>query len=118
MESNPDFQGGRYRDDRIFVLHLSRCTIEAGADDTITTTIYHESPPSHAGWCVVTYRNTQRYPAFRVDPFAGHAEALQYLHTVEPQVPLVSLGGRSPSHPMQYDEFAAWKIKNGMKLAQ
>ena len=108
------FQGETYNDDRMFVLHICKCKV-TDDDDTVTTTIYHESPPDDSKWCLVTYRNTVRYPAFRVDPYDSFDEVQACMHSLEPTVPRISLGGSSPKIPLSYEEFAMWKAKNGLK---
>ena len=109
------FQGEAYNDDRIYVLHIARCSVAPGPDDTTVTTIYHGNIPDDALWCLVTYRNTARYPATRVDHFDSQAEARSYLERVEPTVPRVSLGGRSPDDPLAFDAWNDWKVANGLK---
>jgi len=109
------FQGETYNDDRIYVLHIARCTVSAGPDDTTVTTVYHENAPEGALWCLVTYRNTPRYPPTRVDHFASVEDARSYLERVEPTVRRISLGGRSPQEPLAFDAWTAWKLANGLK---
>ena len=109
------FGGELYRDDRMFVLHISKCTVAAVDSTTLETTIYHEgAPPSHK-WCVVTYRNTATYPSVRVDHFLSLSEAREYVEKVEPMVPLVSLDGRPPKIPLAYSSLPAWKARNNFK---
>lgn len=110
-----EFRGEAYNDDRMYVLHIARCTISAGPDDTTVTTIHHERVPDDALWCLVTYRNTPRYPATRVDRFDSPEEARSYLERVEPTVPRISLGGRPPSEPLTFDAWKDWKAANGLK---
>src|SRR3979411_2982362 len=93
------FDSQLYNDDRIFVLPISRCKATVDSDGIVTTTIYHDSPPADAKWGLVTYRNTERYPAVRGDDFRSLEEARAYLERVEPTVPLISLGGVSPEVP-------------------
>ena len=109
------FQCETYNDDRMFVLHIARCTVTPGGGGTTVTTVHHENIPDDAGWCLVTYRNTARYPATRVDHFGSLREAWSYLQRVEPTVPRVSLGGRPPEEPLPFDAWHAWKIVNGLK---
>jgi hypothetical protein len=109
------FQGETYNDDRMYVLHVARCIAAPGPDDTTVTTIYHENVPEDATWCLVTYRNTPRYPATRVDHFSSMEEARSYLERVEPTVPRISLGGREPEEPMAFDAWKAWKVANGWR---
>ena len=109
------FRGETYNDDRMFVLYLCKCAIEDGDDNTVTTTICHESAPEDHKWCIVTYRNTARYPAIRVDHFDSFEPARAYLEKIEPTVPLISLGGESPRVPLSYDEYAQWKAANQLR---
>jgi len=113
--ADTEFNGETYRDDRMFVLYVCPCTVDDLDQNTIETVIYHEAPPAEHLWCVVTYRNTSRFPATRVDHFRTHDEAHAYLQKVEPSVPLVSLGGSSPRVPLPYAEFAEWKSRNQFK---
>jgi hypothetical protein len=105
--------GETYNDDRMFVVHIGRCTT-VERSDTIDTTIYHDTPPIDAKWCLVTFRNTPRYPAFRVDHFETREDAQRYLEEVLPAVPLVSLGGGSPRPPKSYAEYLEWERANGL----
>lgn len=113
--TGPTFNGDVYNDDRMFVLCLCRCTTREDGDGTIVTTVHHDDVPEGAGWCLVTYRNTSRYPAYRVDRFDTRQEAQAYLEHVEPTVPLVSLGGRSPAVCLTYPQFVAWKREQGLR---
>jgi hypothetical protein len=110
-----EFEGETYNDDRMFVLSVCRCTVDIAEDGTTLTTIYHESAPPDSRWCLVTYRNTPTYPAYRVDHFDSLAAAQGYLAQVEPTVPRISLGGDSPAEPLPYAEWVAWKAANGLK---
>ena len=76
--SKRHFQRETYNDDRMYVLRIARCTVKPAADDTAGTTVYYENVPDDALWCLVTYRNTARYPATRVDHFDSAAEARSY----------------------------------------
>lgn len=108
------FQGEAYNDDRMFVLSISRCTVRVDAE-ILETVIHHEdAPPGHI-WCVVTHRNTSRYPVTRVDHFATPEEARDYMHFVEPNTPRISLGGESPAPAPTYDDFSAWKVANRLQ---
>ena len=104
-----------YNDDRMFVLHLCKCTVDASGAETIATTIYHENAPDESKWCLATYRNTARYPAVRVDDFDSVEAARAYMERVAPTVPLVSLGGQSPVIPLPYDVWLAWKAENRLQ---
>ncbi len=106
-----EFNGEIYHDDRLYVLHVSKCTVDIN-NDVRATTIHHEVAPENHKWCVVTYSNVSRYPPNRVDCFDSEDEAIAYMRKVEPQVPLISLGGRSPRIPFPYDQFVSWKKEN------
>lgn len=109
-----EFNGEIYHDDRMFVLYLCKCTVDIN-EDIMITTIYHEEAPENHKWCIVTYKNIARYLATRVDHFNSENEAIAYIKQVEPQVPLISLGGRSPETPLPYDHFVIWKERNKFK---
>ena len=109
-----EFDGLTYHDDRMYVLYVSPCTVKAD-EETISTTIYHENIPGTHKWCVVTYRNVERYTGVRVDHFETESEAIAYKQSVEPTVPLISLGGCSPETPLPFDQFLKWKESNGFK---
>lgn len=112
-----EFQGQEYFDDRIYVLYLCEGTveIEPGPDGAVWTKIYHEKVPEDYVWCVVTYRNCNRYPLYRVDSFYKKEDAEQYIKKIEPETPLISLGGNSPKKPLSYEEYSKWKVENGFK---
>jgi len=110
-----EFNGETYRDDRMFVLYICRCTVDIIEGEIVATTIYHEDAPETHEWCLVTYKNVTRYPAIRVDHFESLKAAQDYMKKVEPTVPLISLGGNSPQAPLLYDQFAKWKAKNHFK---
>ena len=104
-----------YNDDRMFVLYVCKCTFKNGHGDTVATTIYHASAPAEHTWCIVTYRNTARYPAVRVDHFESLDHARAYVERVEPMVPLISLGGIPPSIPLSFEKYVEWKTINQLK---
>lgn len=104
-----------YLDDRMFLLHIARCTVARVDEDIIEIVIYHDNVPSNWLWCIVTYRNVARFPVVRVDHFPSFEEATAYRQLVEPQVPLVSLSGQSPAVPLPYRQFVVWKARRGMK---
>ena len=109
-----EFNGEYYNDDRLFILYLCKCT-EDVQPDHIATTIYHENPPPDAKWCLVTYKNVQRYMAVRVDTFESKQEAVEYMRDIEPTVPLVSAGGRPRVPQLSYDEYVKWKNDLGFR---
>ncbi|MDO8466794.1 MAG: hypothetical protein Q7S83_01500 [bacterium] len=111
------FEGQDYFDDRIFVLYLCKGTveIEPGPEGSVWTRIYHEKAPNDYIWCVVTYRNCNRYPLYRVDSFYKKEDAEQYIKKIEPETPLISFGGKPSKSPLSYEEYSEWKVKNGFK---
>jgi len=106
--------GVEYHDDRMYVLHICRCKASLKGDCT-ETTVYHESPPPDARWCVLTYRNIRGYPGIRVDHFDTFEEAQAYQMRIEPLTPLVSLGGRTHQKPLSCQAFMNWKKTNGLE---
>jgi hypothetical protein len=104
------FQGETYNDDRMFLLYLCQCTSEERGDGIVASTIYHERESTGRQWCIVTFRNTPRYPATRIDHFGSFEEAQEYFEREFPSVPLISLGGRSPRLPMSYPAFREWEL--------
>ncbi len=109
------FEGQEYFDDRMFVLYLCKGRVEAGPDGVIITTIYHEQEPIDFVWCVVTYRNCIRYPLYRIDSFYKKDDAVEYIKIIEPETPLISLGGRSPAQLVSYEEYTEWKKDDNLK---
>lgn len=110
-----EFQGQTYYDDRVFVLHLCKGTITPEKEDIFSITICHEQEPIGYKWCLVTYRNCVRCPVFKVDIFESKEASEEYMKEVEPTVPLISLGGRSPEKALSYDEYIEWKRRKGLK---
>jgi len=108
-----EFQGIIYNDDRMFVLYLCKCTIEEN-DQYFITKIHHNEAPENFIWTVITFRNNERYTAVKGDHFDTKEEAENFIRKVEPEVPLVSLKGGSPSRPLPYDKFLEWKTINGL----
>ena len=62
-----EFNGRFYNDDRMFVLYIAPCTASEDSE-SFSYEIFHETPPLKHIWGVVTYRNTQRYPAVNLIP--------------------------------------------------
>lgn len=104
--------GDVFRDDRMFVLYVCKCSVRI-SDDLKVTTIYHERAPEDHIWGVVTYRNVARYEPTRVDCFETEKEAIAFLQRLEPKIPLVSLGGQAPSDPLSFEQVQFWKVRNG-----
>lgn len=111
------FDGQNYYDDRLFVLYLcpGKVEIEDGDGGAVWTSIYYENPPENHIWCVVTYRNYDRYPLYRVDSFYKKEDAEAYIRKIEPETPLISLGGKSPLNPLSYEDYILWKKERNLK---
>lgn len=110
-----EFQGQLYFDDRLYVLYLCKATAEINSEGLISTTIYHEESPVNYRWCVVTYRNCSKYPISSTKLFDLKDEATAYIIKIEPETPLISLNGKSPSNLMPYEEYICWKKNNNFK---
>jgi hypothetical protein len=89
------YDGELYNDDRLFILDYGIAGEQV-----------------EQGWYVVTRRNTQRFPPFRVDRFASESEVIDFIKRVEPETPRISLGGKSPSPMPSYDEHLKWLKDN------
>ena len=112
-----EFEGQQYFDDRMYVLYLcaGNIEIEDGEEGAVWTTIYHENPQKGHLWCVATYRNCRRYPLYRVDSFYKKEDAIAYIEQIEPETPLISLDGKSPQHPLSYQQYLEWKKSNNLQ---
>ena len=113
MKNKLEYEGHLYNDDRMFVLYIARCTEKKVDPGYLEHVIHHTNPPANSMWCVVTYRNTARYPCIGVRAFIDKEAAQKYLRKVEPSTPLVSLDGRKSE--MTYDEFLDWKNQQAFK---
>lgn len=109
-----EFEGEIYNDDRMFLVSVCKCTIRE-EDDMIVTTIHHDNPPQNHEWCLVTFKNTKRCPAIRVDHFDNEHDTTEYRKKIEPETPLVSLSGHSPYPPTLYAKYVQWKKDNNLK---
>ena len=110
------YQEQDYFDDRLFVLYLCAGTVEIedGKDGAVWTSVYHENPPETHIWCVVTYKNCLRYPLYRVDSFHQKEDAVAYIRQIEPETPLISLGGQPPKNPLPFEQYLEWKKRNNL----
>jgi hypothetical protein len=112
-------EGEEYRDDRLFVLYIARCHLEPPNEGMASCTIYHEEPQPPAApdtqdlWCVVTYRNTGRYPISGLAHFRSRELADLYQEQIEPKTPLVSLGGHPMDPVLSYSEWSDLKRDHG-----
>jgi hypothetical protein len=109
-----EFEGNTYNDDRLFVLHVCPCTIQEN-NQNLRTTIYHGQPPANHYWCVVTFRNTDRFPAVSVKHFHTEDEANGYKDHVEPTTPRISTGGQGANPAPSLEQFREWKLLNDIK---
>ena len=109
-----DFNGEQYLDDRLYVMHVARCTVDL-SDGVLVTTVHFAEPPTKHIWCVVIRKNIERWPPTSIKRFASEEEAMDYLMHVEPQTPLISLRGSSPARPMSYSKYCDWKQTNHFK---
>ena len=110
------FDGELYFDDRMFVFYLCKGDVKIDkTNGVVVTNIYHENPPDDFVWCLVTYRNCEKYPSNRVDCFHNERDAIKYLQNIEPSTPLINLNGNSPRIPKPYEEYIEWKKENNLK---
>ena len=97
------YQGDTYRDDRIFVMNLSRGKVEINGE------IYQK-------FVLVTYRNSLKFVATRADHFDTKEDAVNYIKKIEHEVPLISQNGKPLPIPDNVDVWQFWlnwlKIKN------
>ena len=91
----PIYEGELYNDDRLFILDYGLAEEE-----------------KNQVWCVVTRRNTHRFPPFRFDKFESENDAVDFIKKIEPTTPLISLGGKSPKSAPTYDEYLRWLAEN------
>jgi hypothetical protein len=119
-----EFEGERYRDDRMFVLYIAPCRLDPPKGGMATTNVIHEGeqegerdayPDSDFLWAVVTYRNTERYPAVRVDHFSQRVLAEHFVRVTEPQTPLISRNGKCAEPPLSPQEWNSLKQKLGWR---
>ena len=112
-----EFNGQKYFDDRLYVLYLCKgiVEIEPGVNGSVWTRIYHQEAPKDYAWCVVTYKNSPRYPIYRVDSFHKKEDAILYMKEIEPETPLISLNGNSLREPLSYENYILWKRTNGFE---
>lgn len=82
------FEGRVYNDDRLFILDIALTEKDC-----------------HTFWVVVTRRNHEGFPPYRVDEFRSKEEALEFIKKTEPTTPLISLGVKSPINPLSYEDY-------------
>jgi hypothetical protein len=120
--SQNEHWSGTYRDDRMYVMRITRGAtrqVEAGSQP-LTETLTGP-PPSEGGWTpavlLITYRNVPSLPAVRSDTFNTFEKALEYVKKVEPTCPRVSLAGRSPIPTPSWEEHLAWLHRQQLRSA-
>ena len=90
-----EFEGETYRDDRKYVINLSRGALENGTN-TVTM------------WLLTTYRNTVNLPPNNVNEFESREEAILYLKGIAPATPLISKNGNPLDIPEDVDPWEYW----------
>jgi len=88
------YEGVVYNDDRLFILDITLSEKDC-----------------RTFWIVVTRRNHQGFPPIRVDEFKSKEEAIEYIKKIETTTPLISLGGKSPTKPLSYEDYCK-QLKN------
>ena len=113
----PKHWSGSYRDDRMYVM---RITSDFDKDDngSVEAAFGHvEASDNLKPALVITYRNVPSLPAIRVDEFPTVLDAVEYIKTLEPTCPRVSLGGKSPEPTPSWQEHLSWLHERGLKSA-
>ena len=114
---------GAYRDDRMYVMRITRGASRiAGVDASAGFEEVLTGPtPAAGGWnssvLLITYRNVPSLPVVRVDNFDSFDEAIEYLKKVEPTCPRVSLGGNPPQPAPSWEEHLDWLHRYGLRSA-
>ena len=101
------YKGERYRDDRMFVVNLSRGTVEKGSSKTTR-------------WMVRAYRNIPSLPPYSTDHFETREEAVEYLKKMEPTTPLISNDGMAldiPEDANTWEYWLRWLVEKGLDSA-
>ena len=89
------YKGERYRDDRMFVVNLSRGTVEKGSKKTTR-------------WLVDSYWNKPSLPPYSTAHFETREEAVEYLKKMETTTPLISNDGMPLDIPEDADTWEYW----------
>ena len=76
------WQGKIYKDDRLFILDITEAKKDA-----------------KNVWAVVTRRNCEGFPPFRVDDFMSEEEAIKFIRRVEPTILLSASRGNHQYRP-------------------
>ena len=100
--------GQIYRDERMFVMNLSKGRVVQGGVET-------------EQYILTTYRNVPSLPPCRTDPFETHAEAVAYLKQVEPLTPIVTYCGGAIEFEGTveeiYEQWSTWLDERGLLSA-
>lgn len=94
------YQGQLYKDDRLFILDLQLSTKN-----------------NENVWAVITRRNVEGFPPFRVDDFPTKEVAISFIEKIEPETPRISLSGKAPMPPLPYEEYITSLRKEGVPSA-
>lgn len=89
------YEGETYRDDRIFVMNLSKGLVE-------------KNSKKYSKFILVTYRNSIKLVATRQDYFETKEDAEKYIKQVEHQTPLISQKGKPLLIPNNVDKWDFW----------
>jgi hypothetical protein len=82
------YQGEIYKDDRLFILDL----VQTRKGNELV-------------WSVITRRNQDSFPPFRSDEFTTKEEAIEFIKSIEPTTPLISLEGKAPGSQLSYEQY-------------
>tara|TARA_B100000780_G_scaffold74753_1_gene50264 strand:+ start:1064 stop:1759 length:696 start_codon:yes stop_codon:yes gene_type:complete len=96
-----EYKGKDYRDDRIFVINLS-----------------HGKEGEVPKWILSTYRNTVHIKVYKTNCFDNKEEAVNYLKSIEYEVPLISNHGNPLEIPKdienKWEYFNEWLKKRNL----
>jgi hypothetical protein len=96
-----EYEGEDYRDDRIFVINLSY-----GKEGDVPK------------WILSTYRNTVHIRSYKTNCFDSKEEAIDYLKSIEQEVPLISNHGNPLEIPEdienKWEYFNEWLKKRNL----
>ncbi len=105
----------QYLDDRMFVMGVWPMRVAKDPEENHQSVVFYDTvPPQPSLWAVTTYLNVEGYPIVGINHFEREDIARTYKAGIEPSIPLVSLGGQSPSEPMSPEDYAAWKTANNL----
>ena len=92
------YQGNLYRDDRIFVINISRGTVQKSS----------KGSKKETRWLLSTYRNVASLPCRSSHNFETRKEVIEYLRQVEPNTPLISNHGKRLDIPAEAEPWEYW----------